>query len=378
MVRLLALLPYRRPNLHLAWASPGRCVVQVSSVSNLSAQGYPEQVRPVAALDRGCLEPGGAEPMTERLRHTVPSQPSQASIRLVGHLLDTSRAFLTSAMQAYARDDHLPFYLNAGIALEHLLKARLATVSPTLIADCKHFESMLTLATLGDTELPPPSLRTITFTETFQRCKHVIPALQRLEVSLRTLVAYRNGAAHAGVVDRTKVPSDLASFAEVVELVLPDLGTDRDAFAGEFRDTLRGALDRSKTDVEIETSAAIANARLQFLARFPHSAPGYNVEEALAAMTFPDKYDTQRFECPACGHSALLHGESEPDWSVREDASGSSFDTTLRVWFFPSSMECLLCGLSLDGRGLVPAGLPLEIELTDFDPEDFGPADMLS
>jgi hypothetical protein len=290
--------------------------------------------------------------------------------RLSAHLLDTSSYFFIQAMSAYTAEEYLHFYLNAGTSIEHLLKARLADVHPTLIADPKNFESMLTLARSPLDRLPPPIVKTVTLTESITRCRALLPALTASTHSITRITNYRNGVAHAGLVDPSHLPDDLTAFIAVVDLILSELDHDREVFYREYLDTVDARLDESKVRREIEVKAAIAAAKIEFHRRFRDHLPGYNVEEALYSSGWSDRYDTQRHTCPACDYTALLYGSAYPEWTTETDDDGNISSAILTVYFLPESLECRLCGLNLRG-GLSFAGIPDELILDDVDPDDF-------
>src|SRR4051812_26727501 len=109
---------------------------------------------------------------------------------LARHLFRTAGECFGRAMQSYAAEEHLHFYLEGGIALEHALKARLASEHATLIAEPKHFESILVLAQLAQDKLPPPVLRTISVTESLGRCRLLCPQIGSFASGVTRVIAY--------------------------------------------------------------------------------------------------------------------------------------------------------------------------------------------
>ncbi len=104
--------------------------------------------------------------------------PSNLNLsRITRHLLASSANFFTQAMNGYGAQMALPFYLNAGIALEHLLKAQLAHVHPTLLAEPKDFKSMLILAKLPASDLPPPTIRSLSYQDALKRILEQFPSI---------------------------------------------------------------------------------------------------------------------------------------------------------------------------------------------------------
>jgi hypothetical protein len=279
------------------------------------------------------------------------SQADEPHSKLTHHLIDTSRQFLIQAFQAFGREEPLAYYLYAGIAIEHLLKAQLTHVHPVLLADPKNFKSMLALAELSDSDLPSPIVRTVTYTESLQRLLEQFPALRPIESRLVRVSGYRNGAAHAGLVDRSTIPEGLLAILQFCEALLAELTVDRTIFYGDFLTMVDARLDASQEHERIMTDAAIANARIQFEQRYEGLTPGYNIVEALNEGDVGD-YETQRYDCPACGSLARLNGSVDHSWSPTFDEKGELTGSLLEVDFWPWTLDCKVCGLSLHGPGL--------------------------
>lgn len=154
--------------------------------------------------------------------------------RLARHLAGTAEDFFTLAMESYAASNLLAFYLNAGISIEHLAKARLASIHPSLVADPKHFPSILLLAQAPPDQLPPPVFKTITVTEALSRCQSITPALGALHPALARVIGHRNGGAHAGLVERERVSDDVTAVTQAIEIFLHELQVGRESFYGSF------------------------------------------------------------------------------------------------------------------------------------------------
>lgn len=80
-------------------------------------------------------------------------------------MLSSAIRFLDAALTAYGRGERDVFALHAGVAIEHLMKARLAAINPLLILDTDRrpkAEALLWLAEpWKNGQRPPESLRTI-------------------------------------------------------------------------------------------------------------------------------------------------------------------------------------------------------------------------
>ena len=290
--------------------------------------------------------------------------------KVATHLLDTARNFFIQAMSSFTAEEYLHFYLNAGTSIEHSLKARLADVHPTLIADPRHFDSMLILARLPLNELPPPIIRTVTITESIARCKNVVPTLTVPAQRINRIISYRNGVAHAGLIDRNNLPDDLSSFIQLIDLIIVDLNFPRDRFYSEYLEVVDARLDESKEREEIAVRAAIVAASRNYQRRYRGVSVGFNLEEALNSTDWDYPYEARPYECPACHFRAVLFGETYPEWETEFNDQGEIASTKLTAYFLVRSLECRICGLSLKS-GLYFAGIPHEIILDDVDPDDF-------
>ncbi len=301
----------------------------------------------------------------------------QANNRLTKNLIRTASEFTGVALESYADSRISSFYLNAGIGLEHLLKARLCSISPVLIADPKSFNSILLLAQMPDDEIPPPIFQTISVSEALTRYQTINPSMKPILIDLKQLVSYRNGAAHIGITARGDATSDLINIALLQSCILKELDVARESFYEHFNDLIEDLVDKSSDRVRIATSAAIAAAQAEYRRRYGDSIPSPNLEEALNGTDLEYRYESQPIECPACQCTALLFGTSEAEWSR---ASGSedvprNSNTAVSVFFYADHLECRLCGLSLRGASLPASGIPYEMELSDFDIADFDESD---
>ncbi len=142
-----------------------------------------------------------------------------------------------------------------------------------------------------------------------------------MEARISRVMGFRNAAAHAGLVDPSGMGTDLAAILPAMDAILRDLGVDRDVYYSEYLGAVDAALDTSKRQVDAETAAAIASARLEFDRRY-QLAPGYNAVEALNGIDSWERYEMQPYECPACHCTARLLGESDGEWAPETDPNG--------------------------------------------------------
>jgi hypothetical protein len=282
------------------------------------------------------------------------------------------------ANDSYSHADLEIFYLHGATALELVCKACLTSVHPGLIADPKHFESLLLLCDTPLDKLPPPAIKTITVTDALKRCQRVVPELTGLIESLEPLIRYRNDVAHLGLADFSflrgsrRSPLDLLALARFFDVLLPKLNEPRERFYGAFAGAIEAQLREAASEVEVSTKAAIAAARLEFARRYDTS-PGYHLREALYDSF--DDYETQWYECPACPMDAKVTGYVVPEWETEQTEKDESKRTKLRVEFYPYEFYCKACGLELRGDQLEAAGIKGKWELDNVNPDDFQDVD---
>jgi len=290
---------------------------------------------------------------------SVPPSPVDSK-----RLSDSSARFAQSALQGLPSGDTDTFALHAGIALEHLAKAMLATQHPVLVA-ADDFDSLLH-ASGHSTMAQRATMRTITVTAAVRRAGRFVPQLQNLQSELDVLCDARNGIAHLAHAGQD---SDLlVPFLKGCELLRDALGLDRDAFWGEFVSVVDEALQASVDKAKLHVANALGSARVEFEKRYAHldADARDGVIHAIEAGYDPEKYEEHIIECPSCGSPALASGAVETRWE-QDDEDSFSFLAT----FFPGHLRCRACDLELDGDDeLRAAGVekPWEIEV---DPADF-------
>jgi len=290
--------------------------------------------------------------------------------RLARHLAETAQEFFSLAMRAYAEEKYIGFYLNGGICIEHLLKARLSDTHPVLIADPKNFETMLVLVQSGVDSLPVPTIRTIGLSECLTRCSSLVASVARLRGDVKCVADYRNGAAHVGLVDPAEVRADLLAVLRMIDAVIVDMNYGRERFYTDHLDAVDIHLDDGRSHVDGKVATAIAVARDEFHRRYAHNLPGPNVTDSLNANEL-NWLDRQLYDCPACGSDAILSGDLVPEWSAENEENRDNPASRLKVYFLPSDFSCKICGLELRGSELTAADIPDEIILDDVDPEDW-------
>jgi hypothetical protein len=91
------------------------------------------------------------------------------------------------------------------------------------------------------------------------------------------------------------------------------------------------------------------------------------VVRSIELSVIPTKYEEETVSCSACNREAIASGFTETEWEVAGDD-----DAYLRGTFFPTRLNCRVCGLELDGDDeLEAADIETSWELDDVDTGDF-------
>jgi hypothetical protein len=257
------------------------------------------------------------------------------------NFLTGARRFLGLAMAARAREDHELFAMNAGITIERIAKAALMRRNPALLVEMKGSSEMLLYLT-GMKEAR--KIRTIGMTEAISRLRQggVLP---HEDPKLDLLVELRNGVAHSAGVEMTD--DLLPTFARVVDILLEDVGEDRDSFWGNWSTAANLAASESRDEISQDVLIRIQNARYLFEDKIPGLPRGAFAKYEPLDPRYPEHVQvvlspngmtyTTTARCPAC------EGQAEEKKIVMlQDISGESAAVTTRL-------ACKYCRLALHG-----------------------------
>jgi hypothetical protein len=300
-----------------------------------------------------------------------------AQISIVDELRASACDFAQSALQAHLADQQAVFLLHAATSLEHLAKAHLASVHPSLIA-ANDFNSLLQLCDHpAHSRTPRTLLRTIGAQDALTRVGQLVPPIENLKSSLQLLISVRNGVVHAG--QRAPQVDVLIPFLRACDHLLAETSSARHEFWGESLEIVDARLSDSADAATVSAADAIASAKRRFADRYSELDSGLQtamiatVEDTYA----PEKYEQTLWTCPACEHRALVYGSFdvswEPDWDY-SDGEAWVAGVYPVVRFAPGTLDCRVCGLELDGEAeLRAAGVPAEWQLEDdeVNPSDF-------
>jgi hypothetical protein len=287
-------------------------------------------------------------------------------------LIARVKGAVPESLRQYAAHDFNRFGIEAGVAVELAAKAVLVAINPCLIADPRHFESMLALSGHGQA-VSLQAIRTIGCIEALKRVSRIIPLIR---VSpLEPLAEARNGALHLVGTDSGTAFRLLAPYIDALKTMGETLNVNFDDMFGEYSDLAKGVLQQSVEEAQIRVTAKVAHAKQLFAERYGdmHGEGLKTVIRAVEATYLLTAYDEMLSDCPACGHMAKLIGHhSFREWDYDSDEEGNVVSRTAIVDLYVEELRCAVCGLELQGEDeLTAAGIETAIELDDVDSSDF-------
>lgn len=296
--------------------------------------------------------------------------------QLVRALLAASRTQARLAMELHAdpldQQNRLKAAMAAGVAVELALKASIAAILPSLLAEKGDPHSQLYL--MGRGGLPsrsPSDVRTIVGMATWQLVAALRPQLGIDQRDVRAVLTVRNGAAHLALVDQSELAAAVRAMTICIDRLLPTVDMNLATYWGpEFEDQVRALIKEVMDAREIRVQQAKSAALLQ-LARLKAFGPDA-FEAIVMTLSYdgrdpegPDERYGQPHKCPVCSHGGWLSGVVE-----RSDLQVDDEDRNL-VWvdrlFVPQEFECKVCGFAVWNQELVAAGLPAAEQL---EPDD--------
>lgn len=261
---------------------------------------------------------------------------------------------------------------HAGVAAEHMLKAYLATLHPTLIVEGRNFDSLLHATGHGDlARVAMTSTRTIGLDEALKRISIVLPG--KINIDQSTLVQVmeaRNGVAHAGIHDNANTRDVMAACVTILDVLLAELGSDVDDFWGEHapaRARILGQHDaalRAGLDIKLD----LARARFTVLtSRTPADELQTVILQRQQSAAARSLHYESPVPCPACGNLGWL---LIPSKQIFIEITSSVFerlgtdDPITTITGNPYYFLCGVCDLELNTEELALVGLgqPINVD----------------
>ncbi|MFC6088093.1 hypothetical protein [Saccharothrix lopnurensis] len=295
-------------------------------------------------------------------------------------LMSSSQRWMAQGLAAFSRNDGSADFAvhHVGVAMEHLLKAYLASLHPAHIVDEKNWESLLHATGHADrTRTPRSRTKTIGLSVAFDRVRRLVPKVTVTVNDFEPVRAARDGVAHAGYHDEAEVRAVLTTAVRVAIPVLAEIEQlpgfdDRvQTYWGSYSQLRDDLVNEHTTELRLAVTAKITRAKHTFLERL-----GWASDQQRAAMVgaisaqIPHAHDLGQLEradsCPACEGRGWFSGSAM--FELRSDGDGNAEAT---VMFYPEHYDCTVCGLSLDSSELELLELTAPIELIHEDPYDW-------
>jgi hypothetical protein len=287
-------------------------------------------------------------------------------------LFGMSCRFCRAALEAYERGEKEFFLVDAGVALEQLAKAYLASLNRTLVAE-GDFDSLLHASGQSrHARRPPQRMRSISMKEALDRCGQLLPGIMQLDPDLQLLREVRNGVAHLGLAAE-RADDLLVPFLQASELLLAELDESDWAYFGNKTQLVAETLARDREGRERDVTRKVGQAKKAFSQRYQPIDPAWKnqVLGMLVSSYGADGFQTHLRPCPACGTDGLVTGTVSPDYEVDQETKHGEtmlYASLTSVEFLPDRFECKACGLSLRGKGEIgAAGMQVAWELEDVD-----------
>ncbi len=276
-----------------------------------------------------------------------------------------------AALDAYRREEYETFYVEAGIALELAMKAKLAGVSPYLLAAdgygwFMHGHRMAR----GDTILPGP--KSVSAKDAMERLRAIDADLVTgIAAQITETIDRRDQSVHMGAYSRPtddELLTHAAVFVEAVNGLTLQAPSD---FWEDLTELATELVAKERDVVRLRVLKSIADARTRLATL---SQEERDMFEETELTYFQDHQEEQSqlvvISCPVCGRAALVNGEltddGEPIWERGErDPIGWAYDINTILTGF----DCKVCRLVLDGADeIAAAGLPAKVSNDHADP----------
>lgn len=301
-------------------------------------------------------------------RVTPPTYAQQTANRLRVSAASYARSAL---IHVTSDDDRVRGAIDAGVAVEHMAKALLATLSPALLADRNaDLDTMLHLTGLGQlAKCSPHEVKTISAHEACLRCARIVPEFTYTHQADQALFAARNGGAHMALTTDEVARESARIMVRLLEPLIKGLDLDRGKFWGAMESVADTLLDETASQISaaVEMKVAAAKARLEARLAGLGASERELVLKALSAHPFYTK-DEQLYACPACGQAGVvvceLHDVGQPEFEHEQVDyddfiyHGGHIDQMASAVNF----DCDTCGLELNYDEMTAADMLTEFE----------------
>ncbi|MFE3431206.1 hypothetical protein [Streptomyces sp. NPDC059171] len=234
------------------------------------------------------------------------------------------------------------------VAVEHVAKACLVSVSITLLANPKpSLQDLLVLGGQEDkVETGRAGLRTVGGAEAVTRLAQL--GKGQVPAQLGALRDARNGITHMGWGRPSSECRELLTAGvKYIDSLLPDVAKEPDWFWAGHHEACRSLVEETTSELKLRYEAKVRRAKETYRSRTVDmsSSEKAAVVASLSAAPMPSRWALHLpTPCPACGSPAFTSGR---------DKDGDYGD----IWFFPRHFGCRVCDLALTVWELELAGI---------------------
>lgn len=282
-------------------------------------------------------------------------------------LFDSAHLLTLEALTALEAEDYKQFVISGSNGLEHLSKAVLFKINPTLIADTASSRSAerALLHFAGSTQYSISQIRTVSLEGALSRIS-AFEVFRSSYEELSELVKARNSYFHLAISPHVE-PGLVVVFIQAVDDLVNYLGFSSKWFWSNKFDLSRSLLDESMGQLTALIKSRVQTAREYYLEHFGEILP-FGLETNRPPIWTGEELQN----CPVCNSFAIFEGTYEFDYEEDWDEDGMAGLYAINGRFISSKMKCLICKLVLNSQEeLRIADVPL-IYSTEETPESLG------
>ncbi|WP_409238419.1 hypothetical protein [Streptomyces sp. PA5.6] len=235
--------------------------------------------------------------------------------------------------------------LKAGVATEHLLKAYLCTIHPSLITDAKDLPTLLHAAGRPDLASKPLTMvKTIGIVEAYKRA-HAILGKGRLTLDpqkFQEIADARNGVAHLAMSSAEGVERLLSLVIKVADALLTAMQEDAKRFWGLYAPVREKILEEGRKADLIIIAALKTKAGKTLVDRFGDRDNERRQEAIETASQYCGVRGTgaEKRTCPACSNQGWLGGDLTTAFDDEDQP---------KVILVTKAFKCSVCGFAVHG-----------------------------
>lgn len=300
---------------------------------------------------------------------TTPTYAQQTANRLRTSAATYARSAL---IHVTSDDDRVRGAIDAGMAVEHMTKALLATLSPALLADRNaELDTMLHLTGFGQlAKCGPHEVKTISAHEACLRCARLVPEFTYTHQADQALFTARNGGAHLALTTDEVARESARIMVRLLEPLIKALSLDRATFWRDMESVADILLDEKASQISAALEMKVAAAKSRLEARLAGLGPAERVLvlKALNSDWYSTSKTEELSECPACGQIGVMTcelmdvGQPEFDYEQVDHEEFVYHGGHIDQAAYGVNFNCDSCGLDLDYDEMTAAELLTEFE----------------